>query len=205
MTPRANQPSNYGKRLAHEPLTPAEATKLLAAAQRSPRNPERWYAIVGLLLRTGCRSGELLSADLADLDLEARTLTFRKPKGFSRGVPARTVGLDQSALESLEPFLLRLGCNGSQPLFPSVKGGTARLSTQALRKKMTELGKAAGIPHRVHAHGCRATCAIRLLAANWTIAGISSVLGHRSLSTTLIYLARLPDPQAISALQDMPA
>lgn len=67
-------------------LTAAEATRLLAAAEKS-RNPQL-AAVVGLLLLTGMRVSELLSTRWEHVDVERRALHVPTSKtGRSRYVP----------------------------------------------------------------------------------------------------------------------
>ena len=65
------------------------------------------------------------------------------------------------------------------------------LSQGYLRRKIPELGRAAGINKRVHAHGLRHTHASELRAEGIDIAVIRRQLGHASLLTTIEYLDHL--------------
>lgn len=67
-------------------LTAEEAARLLQAAEQS-RNPQL-KNIIGLLLTTGCRRGEILGARWENVDLEGRSLFLPMTKnGTSRFVP----------------------------------------------------------------------------------------------------------------------
>ena len=85
-----------------------------------------------------------------------------------------------------------MGHSAGRVLF--VTDGGRAVSQGYLRRKIPELGRAAGIHKRVHAHGLRHTHASELRAEGIDIAVIRRQLGHRSLLTTVKYLDHLaPD------------
>lgn len=66
---------------------------------------------------------------------------------------------------------------------------------------MARLGKLAGIPRRVHAHGLRHTHASQLRAEGVDIAIISRQLGHASIVTTARYLDHLAPMAVVEAVR----
>ena len=65
-----------------------------------------------------------------------------------------------------------------------------------LRREIPELGRAAGIHKRVHAHGFRHTHASELWAEGIDIAVIKRQLGHSSLLTTIKYVNHI-EPESV--------
>lgn len=173
-------------------LTRDEARALLEHAKRIRRgfSGARDAAMYGLMYRCGLRSAEVTSLDLDDLeqaDSGVWRITVRHPKGWRRGAPPRTIGVDPGMLEILGDWLRHRG-DEPGPLFVTRTG--ARVDTSHLRRKIKQAAKGAGIRKRVHCHGMRHTFAVQLDEEGVSMKTIQGSLGHRSLATTGIYLAR---------------
>jgi integrase/recombinase XerD len=75
--------------------------------------------------------------------------------------------------------------------------------TQAyIRRRLPELGRAAGIHKRLHAHGLRHTHAAELRAEGIDLAVIRRQLGHASLLTTVRYLDHLEPESVVGIMAD---
>jgi site-specific recombinase XerD len=176
-----------GAKYPAEPLSAAEVRSLLAVCDRSTLTGARNYALVVLLWRTGLRCSEALDLRPSDVDSGAGTVRVLNGKGRK----ARTVGIDDAALEVLDTWLAARSAAGigDGPLFCTRAGG--RLANRYVRALMARLGEKAGVQHRVHAHGLRHSMAVELRKEGWDIPLISRQLGHSSIATTAIYVDHL--------------
>lgn len=188
------KPGNAGRTWAPEPLTPEETLRLLAACDDNPdvRFAARDKALLATMWRSGLRIHEALLLKPHHIDHDHREVTVLRGKGGKR----RVVGIDQGALEILQPWLVirsTLKIAADAPLFCTIlPPAPGRPLWQAqVRKRMHELGAIAGIPKRVHPHGLRHSLAVDLLREGAPMPYIQRQLGHSSLATTATYLSGL--------------
>ena len=87
----------------------------------------------------------------------------------------------------------KLGVNGHQALFCTLKGG--RMDSAQIREKLPRLREKAGITKRVHAHGLRHTGASELVEEGASLLEIQEQLGHSNAATTDRYLKQI-NPRA---------
>ncbi len=187
-------------------LSPAEAKRLLDAAQGDPL--EAFYVIA---LTTGLRLGELQALRWRDLDLERRTLrvTFTY-QGTEDGEPVfsepktarsrRIVQLSSTAAESLRRHRvaqaearLKAGPAWEDHDLVFANGLGRPLDGNNLRaRSFAELLKRAKLrPMRFHA--LRHAAATLLMSEGVPVKAISEMLGHSDVTTTLrIYAHVLP-------------
>lgn len=171
----------------HRYLAPEEATRLMAAAIKSA-NPHL-AAIVGLLLLTGMRVSELLSARLEYVDFTGRTLYLPTSKnGRSRHVPLAT-----AAIEILEG--LRRNYAGEY-LFPSPHDPAKHLTT--IKHSWQTARAAAGLPG-LRVHDLRHSAASAMLASGVDLFTIGKVLGHQNVVSTARY-AHLSNSSLLAAV-----
>jgi integrase len=137
-----------------------------------------------LLLLTGARSGELLSATWDQFDLEAGVWT--KPSSHTKTKKKHVVQLSSPAVALLEGVKARYNI-GSRWVFPGRSGGH-RLS---LKKAWEDLRVRADIAD-VHIHDLRHSAASLMLSAGVPLDHVGRVLGHTQAQTTLRY-AHLTD------------
>ncbi|MDZ7386774.1 MAG: tyrosine-type recombinase/integrase [candidate division KSB1 bacterium] len=100
----ATNPARKVKELRHQRLAPKgldRATVRRLLRELELRADARGHAIFSLLLYTGCRVGDVVELDLADVDLSRRRVTFKHGKGGKE----RTVPLPTPARQSLEAYL----------------------------------------------------------------------------------------------------
>lgn len=174
--PRVHQP-------LPEALSEAEVARLLAAAGSA-----RDRALLAALYSTGCRSGELLALDLADVLETAhdRALRLRGKGGVDRlGM------LTAAASDALDDHLATRG-TGAGPLWFGNRPGV-RLTPMGLWKVLQRTAQAARLERHVSAHMIRHSFATHLLQRGADIRSVQLLLGHAKLETTAIYL-RLSDP-----------
>lgn len=180
-----------------EVLTRGEVRRLLEACGQETWTDRRNYALIVLLWRTGLRISEALALRPCDVDLERGAIRVLRGKGGR----ARTVGIDRSGGEQLAVWMrehAEMGYSGGRVLFVTCNGRA--LSQGYLRRRIPELGQAARIHKRVHAHGLRHTHASELRSEGVDIAVIRRQMGHASLLTTIEYLDHLEPESVLEAV-----
>jgi site-specific recombinase XerD len=136
-----------------------------------------------LLWHGGLRVGEAEELLLDDLDLPARKLMVRQGKGQRD----RAVYVTETAVRALREYLAMRGpCATAHVLVFR----HAPLKKDLLRSRIKALGAQVGVA--VTPHQLRHTFATQLLNAGCRITSIQHLLGHRDLSSTLVY-ARVHD------------
>lgn len=156
-------------------LTADEAAKLIAAAEGS-RNP-LLASIIRLLLATGMRVGELLSARWENVDVDRQTLFLPTTKnGRSRFVP-----LAQAAIKAIAELPR---AQGAVFLFPSPKCPGEHLTT--IKHGWQTARDAADLPG-LRIHDLRHSSASFMINSGVDIYSVGKVLGHRSVQSTQRY------------------
>jgi integrase len=164
-------------------LTPAEIARLgkaLAAhGEKGSANAIR------LLLLTGARRGEVLSAEWSQFDLIAGV--WSKPYTGTKQKRDHRVPLSAPALALLAEMLAE--AKGSRFLFPSTNGR----SLVEIKKSWRAVCVAAGIDG-VRIHDLRHTYASVLASSGLSLPIIGALLGHTQAATTQRYAHLLDDP-----------
>ena len=158
--------------------------------QPMPDTPEQarlWIrdrAMFELLYSSGLRVGELVSLDVAAVDL-----TSRQVRVTGKGNKTRIVPLGTKAAQAIERYLphryLWVEHNDSA-LFISEKLGT-RLSTRAVQQRLKIAATRAGIAQNLYPHLLRHCFASHLLSGSGDLRAVQEMLGHSDISTTQIY------------------
>jgi site-specific recombinase XerD len=178
------------KRTAHVPvvLTENEVRALLGHLDGT-----RWLA-TSLLYATGMRLLEGLRLRVKDVDFERREITVRDGKG-GRDL---TEGFGDVYL----PFALarkypRAGRSWPwQYVFPSGSRSTDpldgvirrhHLDEKVVQRAVSEAARKAGIAKPVSPHILRHSFATHLLESGYDIRTVQELLGHKDVSTTMIY------------------
>ena len=173
-------------------LVPTEAlSALLDAPDPSTPLGVRDRAALELLYAAGLRVGELVSLDVASIDLVQGQLT-----AFGKGSKERIVPLHRTACERVSAYLrcgrpvLRhtpdyAGQHDDEALFLNRLGG--RLTAGGVRRMMQRhlVASASGLD--VTPHALRHTFATHLLEGGADLRSVQELLGHVALSTTQIY------------------
>jgi integrase/recombinase XerD len=162
-------------------VTVAQAHRLMMVPDAHDPIGQRDRAILETLYGTGLRLGEVVRADLTDLDLRIGLVLVRTGKGRKdRVVPigaAAAIALDRYLTEA-RPMLTNAG---EPALFVSRSG--ARLQAPGLR--VHDAGHRIGVPLTPHA--LRHAYATHLLRGGADLRHVQALLGHRCLTTTAIY------------------
>jgi len=166
-------------------LTPAEFDHLLASTGNA-----RERAILHTLAGTGLRVHELVALRVDNLDSDNGYIHVEVTKGSH----PRTVICPVVAFEAIRAYLTP-GQAGY--VFPGRQDG--HLSTKQVRRMLDEIAIRAGLQdlhdgqrRRITPHLLRHSHASWLLDRGISVADVQAQLGHASLATTGIYVARMP-------------
>ena len=166
-------------------LSPAEAERLIEAANGTTPRALRDSAIVELLYGAGLRVGELVGLERGSVDLDERLV-----RALGKGSKERVVPIGRRAAEALRRYLGRgrphLDRRHRPELFLNAKGGPlTRAGVFLILRKLAE--KAGLEPGRVHPHLLRHSFATHLLEGGADLRSVQEMLGHADLATTELY------------------
>jgi type 1 fimbriae regulatory protein FimB len=168
-------------------LKPAELLGLLRTAKA---HGAREHAMILVAYTHGLRASEVCKLKLADVDLRTGTIAVNRLKGSLSSTQELHPHRGEPLLD--EPKVLRSYLNerkddGSGFLFLSQKGGG--MSRQHFHALFATLCEEAGIPAgKRHPHVLKHTIASHLISENVNLAVVQRALGHRSISSTMIYV-----------------
>ena len=135
-------------------LSPDEARRVIEAAGKIGRQPDRDRLLLTMMFRHGLRLSEAIDLRWSDFDLESRhrTLFVRRLKG------------SKDAVHTLEPDTVRMlkrakAQSDGNYVFRSERGGP--LSPQVVQVIVARAGEVAGLPFRVHPHHFAARVRLR--------------------------------------------
>ena len=140
-------------------------------------------AMMELLYSSGLRLAELVSLDLASLDLKERMVRV-----LGKGRKTRLVPVGRVAVEALRVWLkarttLVKAAQGA--LFVGRSG--RRLGPRAVQLRVAWWAKRQGLGVPVHPHLFRHSFASHLLESSGELRGVQELLGHADISTTQVY------------------
>lgn len=175
--------------------------KLLAQIPENTNEPHalRNRAILLMLWDTGVRSGELMSLDIADLDLKKRTAFIKTEKSRGRR-PVRQIFWTEPThkalvkwLEKQEDLKKQFSFADTEALFisiaksPQVLLRGSRMTQRGVAEIMRVLSNQAGLPCVVNAHAIRHSMGrdtVKTLRSN---SAVSNILGHSNLESSYVY------------------
>ena len=190
-------------------LTQAQALKLLHTADQAPGHQRaRTAALVALLLFTGARLSEIISADISDLGTHQGhpVLWVTRGKGRRQGLP-----LPGPATARIDAYLA--GRPGPQDVPVLFATGTGRrLFPADVRRTVRRLATRAGLPADLASHlGPRTlqhTFATLYLQAGGSLSDLHGAMGHTDPRTTRQYdqarYTPVTDPARSPARQHRP-
>ena len=161
-------------------LDTKEMQTILSQPDTSTILGRRDLTILALIYSAGLRVSEVCSLQLRDINFTDKRIHISGKGGKDRFVP-----LDPTVEESLQEYL---NSRTSQipELFVSKKGGA--LTPRAIQFMVKKYAAAAQIDKNITPHKLRHTCATHLLQEGANLVSIQKLLGHKSLTTTQIYL-----------------
>jgi integrase/recombinase XerD len=182
------------------PLTTEQTTKLLTYFKDMKTEGLRDFAIINLLLRTGLRTIEAITASIEDI-------TFKQGKrvlliqGKGEVEKNNFVILTDKAYEPIKAYLeTRPQVKASEPLFTSISNNSygMRLTTRTISKIAKEGLKAIGLDSKhLTAHSLRHTLAVSILRAGGSLTDAQGVLRHANPATTQIYTRSIDEEMRI--------
>ncbi|MDQ1239479.1 MAG: integrase/recombinase XerD [Thermodesulfobacteriota bacterium] len=142
-----------------------------------------------LMARGGMRVGEVLK--LRPMDVNERKLTLRDPKS---GKEREHVFIPQKVADRLKEYIRENGIQPDQRIFP--------ISYEAARTMVKKAGDRVGI--RLRPHDLRRHAGTYASRSGVPIEIVSKViLRHANLSTTQIYLGKVPDTEAMRWIENI--
>jgi type 1 fimbriae regulatory protein FimB len=179
-------------------LTPEETLAVLRAAK--DRDVRTW-AMLLLAYRHGLRATEVCGLRLADVDLKDGALSVQRLKGSMRTVQPLYTHRGQPLLDevaALRSWLKVRPADGSDYVFTSQKGG--RLDRTQFFRIFQVVATVAGLTgEKRHPHVLKHSLASHLVAGNVNLVLVKQALGHRSISSTMVYIGTT-DEQAAEAV-----
>ena len=166
-------------------LDDPSAAKLLQAARNLPEQFDR--LAVELLARTGMRKGELLGLTIDAVVQIGSAFWLRTPVGKMH--TDRYIPLHPSLKQMLDRWLARRPDWQSSDLLFTDRGRP--IPPSRVDKAVQKAATAADLGH-VHPHQLRHTLATQAINRGMSLEAIAALLGHRSLSMTMVY-ARIAD------------
>lgn len=181
------EPAALPRFLTDEQIAKLRATVEAHVAQ-APTAAHRRDALLDqaafyLMWQGGLRVGEVEELRRDDLDLPMRKLMVRQGKGRKD----RAVFLADSAISALQAYLAVRGPGPSDHIFLY---RAEPVEKDLLRSRMRYAGERVGV--KVSPHMLRHTFGTQLVNAGCPVTSIQKLLGHRDLSSTLLY-ARVHD------------
>jgi integrase/recombinase XerD len=164
-------------------LTQEEVDKLLEQPDLNDDAGGRDRAMLELLYATGLRVSELVSLGMADVELEAGSLSC-----FGKGSKQRRIPIGRSSIRFLKNYFAArqrmLRGKRSDLLFVEPNGNP--ITRQKFWKIITRYGESAGLGH-VTPHMIRHSFATALIENGADLRSVQMMLGHSNINTTQIY------------------
>jgi integrase/recombinase XerD len=136
-----------------------------------------------LLYATGLRVSELVSLRMADVELEAGSLSC-----FGKGSKQRRIPIGRSSIRFLKNYFAArqrmLRGKRSDLLFVELNGNP--ITRQKFWKIITRYGESAGLGH-VTPHMLRHSFATALIENGADLRSVQMMLGHSNINTTQVY------------------
>ncbi len=175
--------------LAVEPAAHLLDVARALAAEGEPVTVRDW-ALVELLYATGVRVGELVGADVRDVDRTTRVLRV-----LGKGAKERVVPFGVPAARSLDAWLDHarpqlVTDESCGALFVGLRG--RRMDQRQVRTVVHRSAAAAGVDD-VAPHALRHTAATHLVHGGSDLRTVQEILGHASLATTQRYTHVSPE------------
>lgn len=165
-------------------LTNQEVELFLEQPQCTDVKGYRDHAMLELLYATGIRVSELISLDLADINIDAGFIRCAG-KGKERIIPVYPAAVKalQDYIENVRPQML--ADPDEKALFVNMSG--ERMSRQGFWKIIKHYQEKAKIDKDITPHTLRHSFAAHLLENGADLRSIQEMLGHADISSTQVY------------------
>ena len=138
---------------------------------------------------SGLRISEAINIKFKDIDSERKTIHIEKPKnGY-----ARYADLSEKNLKQLRKYYKIYwkksfeNYNKENYIFCTYKKDVP-ITSKSVRKELKKVAKRAGINKELTPHSLRHSIAVHMLESGIDLISIQRFLGHKSISSTCIYL-----------------
>lgn len=181
-------------------LTAAQIEQLVRPFNDSPQ-AFRDALLLCLLLEHGLRASEAALLRVHNIDLQAGTLHFHRPKVQGTDFEWATHQLTPATLAVARPYLEQIVPPTLQPdgpLLPATTrlrqdgSGGALLPRALNRVRISEriawLGKRMGLEKKLSAHDCRHTCATRMARLGYAVDELMAWFGWTNAQTAMRYV-----------------
>ena len=158
---------------------------LVSASKQETSDGMRDQAMFELLYASGLRVTELVSLNIADLDLEQGTVRCLGKGSKERLIPVHSgaVAVLRRYIGEARPAFIKNTSEGA--LFMNRRG--QRLSRQGFWLILKAQSKRAGITKKITPHTLRHSFATHLLQGGAPLRHVQELLGHSSITTTQVY------------------
>ena len=161
--------------------TNAEMARIAAAVEAEP---QAWVRVAfTLLMVTGARHREVLSAEWGDFDLESPEPSWTIPAARFKGNRSHTYALDGETAELIQRYREESSVVSPRWLFPN-SAGVPRTS---LRHQWDRIRTAAGVEQKV-LHTFRHTFITGLANQGASAIDLMNIAGHTSIATSMRYV-----------------
>ena len=174
-----------GELRTREYLLPAEIDKLIAAARKHSRYPDRDATMILVIYRHGLRASEACDLEWSQIEFDSATMHVRRAKnGKPAAHPIR--GDELRALRQLR----REQVPKSAFVLTSERGSP--FTPDALNRHIKRLAEKTALGFPVHVHMLRHACGFALANAGHDTRAIQDYLGHKAIQHTVRYTELAP-------------
>ena len=175
-----NNPAYKLKKVKEEKRLRHSVNEITFEQIRLATKNKRDRAIIEFSYASGLRLSELVNVNISDLDFYSNSL-----KVIGKGNKERVVLFSDISKYYLQQYL-DTRCDDNPALFTTNKKPYNRLSNRAIQKIFSDIGKELHLDAPLHPHILRHTFATKL-AETADITVVQKLLGHKDLSTTMLY------------------
>lgn len=177
-----------------------EPDEVLSVLRKAKARGAREWAMILVAYKHGMRASEVCNLRLDDIDMKNGSIVVERLKGSLCTTQAVTEHRGEpllNELKALRQWLRQRPHDGSDYLFTSQKGG--RLDRSQFFRLFRTIADQAGMPaEKQHPHVLKHSIASHLVSANVNLALVKQQLGHKSIGSTIRYVA-MSDQQASKA------
>lgn len=173
-----------------KPLTNDQVKQLLSSIDRTSLNGNRDYALVNLMVRMGLRCVEVCRLDTDDFILDGNNWIVRIQRKGSLG-KNDCQGMTAKAIDPIHDYFRARSVQAGEPAFINhgFAGKRLRMDPKSISLIVKQRLKKISINDPlITAHSLRHTAAVTAIREGCDIYFVSSLLGHRDIKTTMIYL-----------------
>jgi site-specific recombinase XerD len=164
-------------------LARSEVVSILQSSPREPKYEQDFQTVLGLMVATGLRVGELCRIELDDISPDCASIRVH-----GKGARDRVVYVtDDSLRAALTTMVARRRRHAGKTAYLLLNRLRAPMKPQSVRTRLRDIAIQSGIKRRVTPHMLRHTAATLLIETGVDIRFVQRLLGHSSIATTEIY------------------